>query len=61
MSTFLLGVGVAFALEGLLYAMFPGAMQGMMRRVIDLPESSLRTFGIAALALGVLIVWLAGP
>ena len=59
METFLLGVGVALAIEGFLYAAFPAAMQAMMRRVMDVPPPSLRTFGLAALAIGVVVVWLA--
>lgn len=60
MATFLLGLGVAFAIEGLLYAAIPAAMQTMMRRVVELPQSSLRTFGVVSLAGGVLLVWLSG-
>lgn len=58
MSTFLLGVGVALAIEGLLYAAFPDGMHSMMRRALEVPPSSLRTFGVIALATGVAIVWL---
>lgn len=60
MGTFLLGLGVAFILEGLLYAAFPGSMRQMMRRVVELPEPSLRTFGLVGLAAGILLVLLAG-
>jgi uncharacterized protein YjeT (DUF2065 family) len=59
MGDFLLGVGVALAIEGTLYALAPGLMQSFMRRVIDLPEASFRAFGLGALALGVALVWLA--
>lgn len=60
MGVFLLGVGVALAIEGLVYAAFPRPMQSMMRRVIDLPESTLRALGVLALSLGVALVWISG-
>jgi len=59
MATFFLGMGAALAIEGALYAAFPNAMQGMMRLALEIPAASLRTFGIFALAAGVLVVWLA--
>ena len=59
MSTLFLGIGVALAIEGLLYAAFPGQMKEMMRRVLPTPAATLRTFGLVALATGVFIVWLA--
>jgi uncharacterized protein YjeT (DUF2065 family) len=58
-SALLLAVGGALAIEGLLYAAFPGAMQDMMRRLQDMPPATLRTFGLVALATGVFVVWLA--
>ncbi len=59
MGAFLLGLGVALAIEGMLYALVPGLMQSVMRRAIDLPAASLRNFGVGALVLGVALVWLA--
>ena len=58
MSTLLLGVGVALAIEGLLYAAFPRSMQAMMRFALEVPETTLRSFGLVALSLGVVLVWL---
>ena len=58
MSTLLLGLGVALAIEGLFYAAFPRSMQAMMRLALELPETTLRSFGLAALSLGVVLVWL---
>ncbi len=59
MTDLFVAIGLVFALEGLLYALAPGLMLRMLRRMQDMPEQSLRTGGIVALALGVLIVWLA--
>jgi uncharacterized protein YjeT (DUF2065 family) len=59
MRDFFLGLGVALAIEGTLYALAPRLMQSVMRRAIDLPPPSFRNFGIGALVLGVALVWLA--
>ncbi len=59
MGDFLLGLGVALAIEGTLYALAPGLIQSVMRRAIDQPPASFRTFGLGALILGVALVWLA--
>lgn len=59
MATFFLGVGAALAIEGALYAAFPLAMQRMMRLTLEMPAASLRTYGLFALAAGVVVVWLA--
>ncbi len=59
MGALLLGLGVALAIEGMLYALVPGLMQSVMRRAIDLPAASLRNFGVGALVVGVALVWLA--
>ncbi|MHC8510092.1 MAG: DUF2065 domain-containing protein [Rhodospirillales bacterium] len=50
--------GLALALEGALYALFPGPMKRMMARVLTLPESQVRTAGLAAAFAGVGVVWL---
>jgi uncharacterized protein YjeT (DUF2065 family) len=58
-STLFLGIGVALVIEGLLYAAFPASMRAMMQRALTVPATALRTFGLIALAAGVLVVWLA--
>ena len=59
MSDFLLGLGVALAIEGTLYALAPGFMQSIMRRAVELPAANFRTFGLGSLVVGVALVWLA--
>lgn len=54
----LTGVALAFVLEGLLYALFPGVMQRAMQAAVLLPPGVLRGFGLTMLALGVFTVWL---
>lgn len=51
-------LGLALALEGAAYALFPEAMRRMMAQVLELATSSLRLVGLVAAVLGVGIVWL---
>jgi len=55
----LLGVGLALAVEGFVYAAAPGAMKRMMAEIQNSPDGALRLAGLFALAVGVAIVALA--
>jgi uncharacterized protein len=52
-------LGLVFVIEGLIYAVAPGAMRRMMAELPKLTDEQLRLAGVAALALGVLVAWLA--
>ena len=56
---FLRALGLAVVLEGLCWTLFPGGMRRALLSLLPLPESRLRMVGLAALALGLLLVWLA--
>jgi len=58
MGDLLLGVGLVLAIEGTIYAVFPGPAKAMMQRVREFPERTIRIAGVVALAAGVLVVWL---
>lgn len=58
MADLLTALGLAVAIEGLLYALFPNAMKKMMLQVLAQPQTSLRTAGLVAAIAGVGIVWL---
>lgn len=58
MSDLLLGVGLVFVIEGLLWALAPGMGFKLMKLAASTPESELRISGAIAVALGVLIIWL---
>ena len=58
MSDFLVALGLLLVIEGTLYAAFPGGLKRMMTMVQDVPDQSLRSGGVAAIALGVAVVWL---
>jgi hypothetical protein len=54
----LTALGLALALEGVAYALFPGAMKKMLLQVLAQPSNHLRNAGLVAAALGVGLIWL---
>ncbi|GAB4193134.1 MAG: DUF2065 domain-containing protein [Thalassobaculales bacterium] len=52
-------IALALAIEGVLYALFPQAMQRFLARMADVPAGTLRVCGVCGLGLGVLIAWAA--
>ena len=58
MSDFLVAIGLLLVIEGTLYAAFPGGLKRMMTMVQDIPDQSLRSGGVAAIAVGVAVVGL---
>ncbi|MCP4184556.1 MAG: DUF2065 family protein [Hyphomicrobiales bacterium] len=58
MNDMLIGLAFVFVIEGLIYALFPGAARKMAAQMQNIPESSLRVAGVVALAMGVGGVWL---
>ncbi len=57
MTDFLTAVGLAIAIEGIVYALFPEAMQRFMARMMEQPPQALRAAGMFAAVAGVLMVW----
>ena len=53
-------LALVLVIEGMLYALFPDAMQRMMRVALEAPPTVLRNGGLAAAMLGVLVIWLIG-
>jgi uncharacterized protein YjeT (DUF2065 family) len=54
----LAGVAVVLAIEGLLYAVAPGAMRRVIGTLAALPEDRLRLGGLIAAGLGIGLAWL---
>ncbi|MFM2148814.1 MAG: hypothetical protein RLZZ187_1120 [Pseudomonadota bacterium] len=54
----LAGIAVVLAVEGLLYALAPGAMRRAIAALADMPEARLRAGGLAAAAIGIALAWL---
>ncbi len=50
-------LGLVLVLEGAAYALFPGRMRALMRQLPEVPVPVLRAIGIAAMAVGWLVVW----
>lgn len=57
MSDLIVAIGLVFVIEGLLYAAFPNAMRKMVEDITKLPETNIRTMGLLAVLIGVVIVW----
>jgi uncharacterized protein YjeT (DUF2065 family) len=53
----LAGIAVVLAVEGLLYALAPGAMRRAIAALADMPEARLRAGGLAAAAIGIALAW----
>ncbi len=58
MSDFLTGFAFFLIIEGLVYALAPRLLKEMAAMLPSIPDDQLRRFGLVAVALGVLIVWL---
>lgn len=54
----LMALGLVVVIEGLLYALVPAQLKAMMRQVEKLSDDQLRIGGVAAMATGVVAVWL---
>jgi uncharacterized protein YjeT (DUF2065 family) len=59
MQEFGMALGLLLVIEGLLYALVPGHLKAMMLSFQKLSDDQLRVGGITAVALGVMIVWVA--
>jgi uncharacterized protein len=51
-------VALVLVLEGLLWAVSPGAMKRAAARALALADEQLRVGGLLAVVVGVLLVWL---
>ena len=58
MWDFIAAIGLVLALEGLLFAAFPGAAKQAMANVLETPDSVLRGVGIASALIGIVVIWL---
>lgn len=58
MWDFIVAIGLVLALEGLLFAAFPGAAKQAMANVLETPDNILRGVGIACAVIGIALIWL---
>lgn len=54
----LAALGLYLVIEGAVLALFPDGVKRMMALAQRMPTTTLRTIGVTAATLGVLIVWL---
>ncbi|TDT74823.1 hypothetical protein BDE40_1540 [Litoreibacter halocynthiae] len=54
-----LAIGLVLVVEGLVLALAPSRMEDIVKALAEIPPETRRMMGLAAVALGVLCVWLA--
>ena len=59
MTLLLLAIGLVLSVEGLALALAPARMEELLTRFAAMPQDQRRVLGLGALALGVVLVWLA--
>lgn len=57
-SDLVTALGLVLVIEGVLLALFPELMKRLVADILTRPSQLLRSAGVAAAALGVLVVWL---
>lgn len=58
MQDLLTAFALVLVIEGVLYAAAPSAMRRALEAAMAMPDSTLRTAGLLAAAIGVAAVWL---
>ncbi len=59
MTLLLLAIGLVLSVEGLALALAPSRMEELLARFSAMPRDQRRVLGLGAMALGVMLVWLA--
>lgn len=57
-TDFLIGIGILFVIEGLLFAAMPNWMRQAMKSAIVTPDNVLRAVGIGSAVVGLVVIWL---
>ncbi|WP_372887371.1 DUF2065 domain-containing protein [Shimia sp.] len=55
----LFAIGLVLVIEGLVYALAPSLVEQLLEALRALPKGQRRTLGLAAMALGLVLIWLA--
>ena len=56
-ADFLIGVGILFVLEGLLFAASPAWMRRAMKSALATPDNILRAVGLGSAVAGLILIW----
>ena len=59
MKELIIAFGLFFFIEGILYAIFPSKMRGMLKKLELIKDSQLRTGGLIFAILGFIIIYYA--
>ena len=57
-ADFLIGLGILFVLEGLLFAASPAWMGRAMKSARATPDNTVRVVGIGSAVAGLILIWL---
>lgn len=57
MQDLIVALGLVLVIEGVLWVLFPAYLTRLLETAKELPESTLRFTGLAAVFIGLLIVW----
>ena len=58
-SQIILAFGLVLVIEGLVYALAPWLVESMLKAMKEMPLETRRRIGLAAVALGVGLIWIA--
>ena len=59
MEFVLLGLGLVLVFEGLVFALAPSRLEELVRIIAEMPLETRRALGLVAVAIGVVLVWIA--
>ncbi len=59
MRDFLVGLGLVFAIEGLVLAGFPGFIKNRIQEMLEAPDGRLRVMGLISALIGLGIIFYA--
>lgn len=59
MELIFLGLGLVLVFEGLVLALLPNRLEELIQMISKMPLDTRRTIGLAAIAIGTLLIWLA--
>ncbi len=59
MSTIILAIGLVLTVEGLVFALAPSRLEDVLEMLRKMTPESRRAIGLAALSVGVFLIWLA--
>lgn len=56
-ADFLIGIGILFVFEGILFLAFPGWMRRAMKSALHSPDNILRIAGLVSAIGGLILIW----